>query len=225
MRLLARTTLASTLLLACGDNGDMNITLPSQSTGDPPGSSDVSASSDPTTSTSAPTTSTTQTSQTSPPGSESTADSLTTEPLTTGPTTTDATTTDATTTDPTTGGDAGLMTHHGAPCETDADCKELLGAGGVCLKDILGVYALPGGYCSTDCDLPDQSTTYITDAPDCTMMADCLGLMGYFEGCAHACTDDSQCPRDGYECRQMPQISNQNDPEFCLMTDDNMIPP
>jgi hypothetical protein len=227
MRSLALTTLASLLLSACGDNGDMQITLTPQTTG---GSTEnVSVSSDPGTTsnqTTAPNTTTDAT----------TGDALTTEPVTTGPTTTgpdptgpDPTATDATTTaattDNTTGGDQGLMSHYGAPCETDADCMELLGATGVCLKDILGVYALPGGYCSTYCKLPDQQTTYILDAPDCTMMADCLGLMGYFEGCAHVCTDDAQCPREGYECRQMPQISNPDDPEFCLMTEDNMIPP
>lgn len=223
MRSLALTTLASLLLLACGDNGDMQITLTPQTTSGA-STGDASASSDGTTTqSSAPTTSSTD---------PTTGDPLTTEPVTTGPTSTtvDPTTTDGTTTAATTdmttgGGDQGLMSHYGAPCETDADCKELLGAGGICLKDILGVYALPGGYCSTDCDLPDQQTTYILDARDCTMMADCLGLMGYFEGCAHVCTDDSQCPREGYECRQMPQISNPDDPEFCLMTEDNMIPP
>lgn len=57
------------------------------------------------------------------------------------------------------------------------------------------------------------------------MMADCVGLMGYFEACAHACTDNTQCPRAGYECRRMPQINNMGDPNFCLMTEDNMIPP
>jgi hypothetical protein len=123
------------------------------------------------------------------------------------------------------GDDTSLMKTYGAPCAVDADCVKLLGPDGKCLKDILGVYALPDGYCSTICQLPDQQTTYITDAPDCLMMADCVGLMGYFEGCAHACTDDSQCPREGYECRRMPQISNEGDPEFCLMTEDNMIPP
>lgn len=223
MRSLAPTTLAFSLLaLACGDNGDMQITLTPQTTS---GASTENPSDGTTTSPTAPTTST------SPTSAESTVDPQTTEPVTTGPTTTstDATATDATTTaattDQTTGEDQGLMSHYGAPCETDADCMKLLGAGGVCLKDILGVYALPGGYCSTDCDLPDQQTTYVLDAKDCTMMADCLGLMGYFEGCAHVCTDDSQCPREGYECRQMPQISNPDDPEFCLMTEDNMIPP
>jgi hypothetical protein len=220
MRLLVATLTLASLSLACGDNGDMNITLTATmpTTGGPSG--DPGATQDPGT-TQAPTTVT-------PTTGGLTTDELTTDPITGGPTT------GSTTVDPTTGGDSSsssggddtsLMKTYGAPCATDADCVKLLGADGKCLKDILGVYALPDGYCSTICQLPDQQTTYITDAPDCLMMADCVGLMGYFEGCAHACTDDSQCPREGYECRRMPQISNEGDPEFCLMTEDNMIPP
>ncbi len=230
MRLLARTTLASTLLFACGDNGDMQITQTnptSLDTGGSTGASGVSMSSDP---------GTTTTGQT-------TTDELTSEPLTTGPTspttgqTSDASNTDATTdatTDANTdtgssSGDSGgvedLMKVHGHACASDADCKALLGADGVCQKDILGVYSLPDGYCTTYCQLPDQQTTYQLDSSSCTLGADCVGLMGYFEACAHVCTDNAGCPRDGYECRQMPQISNPDDPKFCLMTEDNMIPP
>lgn len=180
MRLLVATTLTSLLCLACGDNGDQNITLtmtmPETSSADPT-SNNVA---------------------TDDTGSDSSSSG---------------------------GDDTSLMKTYGAPCATDADCQKLLGGTGKCLTDILGVYALPDGYCSTPCSLPDQLTTYITDAKDCLMMTDCVGLMGYFEGCAHACTDDSQCPRAGYECRRMPTISNPDDPEFCLMTEDNMIPP
>lgn len=224
MRILAATTLASLLCLACGDNGDMQITLTmtapeSTGSGDPSGNSNSTPGT-----TQEPTTTTTQTTAT-------TSTDATTAPVTTGTDTGELTTgtgvaTSDTGSESSTGGDDGsLMKTYGAPCGTDADCQKLLGPDGKCLKDILGVYALPGGYCSTLCQLPDQQTTYITDAPDCLMMADCIGLMGYFEGCAHACTDDAQCPRAGYECRRMPQLSNMGDPEFCLMTEDNMIPP
>jgi hypothetical protein len=228
MRKLVATPLISLLFLACGDNGDMNITLTmtaaDSSGADPTGSSNSNSSS-PTSdpgSTSSPTTG-------SPTTPGSSTDGLTTEPVTGGPTDTGELTT-GTATDPTgdssSGGeDTSLMKTYGAACKGDADCQKLLGPDGKCLTDILGVYSLPDGYCSTFCQLPDQQTTYITDAPDCLMMADCVGLMGYFEGCAHACTDNSQCPRDGYECRRMPQISNEGDPTFCLMTEDNMIPP
>ncbi len=230
MRKLVATPLISLLYLACGDNGDMQITLTMtmpETTGSADPSSNSNTASEPGT--------TTQDAGTTqaPTAPTSTTDEPTTTPVTSGPTTTDeptGTTADPSATDTGTesssgGDDMSLMKTYGAPCGTDADCQKLLGADGKCLKDILGVYSLPGGYCSIFCQLPDQQTTYITDAPDCTMMADCVGLMGYFEGCAHACTDDSQCPRDGYECRRMPQISNEGDPEFCLMTEDNMIPP
>lgn len=213
MRLLARTTLASTLLFACGDNGDMQITQTQPTSLDTGGSTDAS---------SAPTTTPATT-------GEATTDEQTSDPLTTSPTT-DATTsptTDLTTDGSSSGGgdDMSLMKIHGSACATDDDCKAVLGADGVCQKDILGIYALPGGYCTTYCQLPDQQTTYQTDSAFCTMMADCVGLMGYFEACAHECTDNIQCPRAGYECRVMPQISNLGDPKFCLMTEDNMIPP
>jgi len=223
MRLLACTTLASTLLFACGDNGDMQITQTQPTSLDTGGSTD--ASSAPLTSTEPVTTTTPTTPATT---GEATTDQQTSDPLTTSPTTdatTDATT-DLTTDGSSSGGDdMDLMKLHGSACATDDDCKKVLGADGVCQKDILGVYALPGGYCTTYCQLPDQQTTYQTDSAFCTMMADCVGLMGYFEACAHECTDNIQCPRVGYECRVMPQISNPGDPKFCLMTEDNMIPP
>ncbi len=233
MRLLARTTLASTLLFACGDNGDMQITQTQPTSLDTGGSTE--ASSTPLTSTD-PTTGTPTTTQATT--GQATTDEQTSDPLTTSPTgdattqpTSDATTDDLTTGATTDGSSSGggddmnLMKIHGSACATDDDCKKLLGADGVCQKDILGVYALPGGYCTTYCQLPDQQTTYQTDSQFCTMMADCVGLMGYFEACAHECTDNNQCPRVGYECRVMPQISNPGDPKFCLMTEDNMIPP
>ncbi len=226
-------TLASLLTLACGDNGDMQITQTnpnvSDSTDGPTGSPTADPSGDPSgdpnTATSDP--ATTQGPTTDP---SATTPTVTGDPVTTGPTgdtgdTSDTGDTGDTASSSESGDDGNLMTHYGAPCATDADCQKLLGADGVCLKDILGVYALPGGYCSILCQLPDQQTTYLLDAPGCTMMADCVGLMGYFEGCAHVCTDNSQCPREEYECRQMPQISNPDDPKFCLMTEDNMIPP
>ena len=57
----------------------------------------------------------------------------------------------------------------------------------------------------------------------CGQGVTCIGVDGYFEGCVIECTDDSQCPREGYECRTMPQIAETCDPKFCLMTDDNML--
>ena len=224
MRLLACTTLASTLLFACGDNGDMQITQTQPTSLDTGGSTD--ASSAPLTSTQPVTTGTPTTPATT---GEATTDEQTSGTLTTSPTT-DATTdltTGAISDGSSSGGgdDMNLMKIHGSACATDDDCKAVLGADGVCQKDILGIYALPGGYCTTYCQLPDQQTTYQTDSAFCTMMADCVGLMGFFEACAHECTDNIQCPRAGYECRQMPQISNPGDPKFCLMTEDNMIPP
>lgn len=164
-----------------------------------------------------------QTTGTNPTGS-------TTEPGTTGTpgTTGDTPTTDGTGTGPGTTGGGGdsKMEVFGQPCMTDADCTGALGPEGKCLKDILGVYALPGGYCSLLCMLPDANTAYVKDDPTCSAGGPgsyCIGADGYFEGCVVECTDNSQCPRDGYECRIMPQLGKDGDPKFCLMTDDNML--
>lgn len=232
MRILAGTTLTM-LLLACGDNGDMQITQTnptSLDTGNTTGMGSNSGTSTPTAS--SPTTDSTTTDSLTEP----TAGPQTTDPLTGGPTTTGGpaittggpgtdTDTDASSSSGDTGADTDLMKTLGHACKTDADCQALVGPDGVCQQDILGVYALPDGYCTTYCQLPDQQTTYQLASASCTMGADCVGLMGYFEACAHVCTDDAQCPRPGYECRVMPQISNPGDPKFCLMTEDNMIPP
>lgn len=153
-------------------------------------------------------------------------DGGTTAPTT--PTSTDPTTTaEPTTTEPTetTGPVAGgnKMEKFGHECAGDSDCVAVLGEGAVCLKDILMVYELPGGYCSLLCMLPDENTAYVEDAPECGQGVTCLGAKGYFEGCAIECTDNSECPRTGYECRTMPQIGQATDPKFCLMTDEYML--
>jgi hypothetical protein len=225
MRTLACLTLVSSLFLACSGDGNMATTQASR-TVDPTADSTESASSSnattPTTSSASQTSGASQTQgTTTAPGTTEAAEGSSTAATTAGPDT-DSTTTTATGSS-STGGSTSLMDQYGAPCDTDADCVKVLGDGGKCLKDILGVYNLPGGYCSTDCDLPDQQHTYIPMAADCKLGADCVGLMGFFEGCAFPCMDNSQCPRDGYECRQMPEISNPEDPTYCLMTEDNKI--
>ena len=118
-----------------------------------------------------------------------------------------------------------LMEKYGAPCTEDADCVALIAPNAVCVKDILGVYTLPGGYCSTPCAMPmDPDTTFVKHHQDCFFGVDCVGLDGYFESCAPACTDNSQCPRADYECRRLPQISVEGDPTYCLMTEESQMP-
>ena len=216
MRILACMTLSSLLLAACGDDGNMATTQssktaePGDSTNDPSASSTVTPGTD---------TGTTAAS----------ADDTSGEPTTAAPTSEPGTSTGEP--DPTTGDattetvDEGLMGKYGHACESAADCKPFLGETGVCQKEILGVYNLPGGYCTTYCHLPDPQTTSMKPPNDCTMASDCVGLMGFFEAFAYECTDNAQCPREGYECRQMPMISNPDDPKYCLMTEDNMIMP
>lgn len=157
------------------------------------------------------------------------------QPMTTGSASaeeTGAETGTPTTGDPTAGTDTGvdlnpdnLMEKYGAPCTEDADCVALIAPNAVCVKEILGVYTLPGGYCSSPCAMPmDTEITYVKHHPECHFGVDCVGLDGYFESCAPTCTDNSQCPRTDYECRRMPTISVEGDPMYCLMTEESQMP-
>ncbi|MDC0717422.1 hypothetical protein [Nannocystis bainbridge] len=153
-------------------------------------------------------------------------DPTTGEPATTDEPATTATSTtgDDTTTTGTTGTtgepDPGLMGEWGHACESDDDCAAILGDKAVCMTDILGFYTLPGGYCTKECTLPDAMTFYQPGNPTCAPDAMCIGASGYFEACAIECTENSQCPREGYECRLLPQIGQPGDPLFCLMIDE-----
>jgi len=119
-----------------------------------------------------------------------------------------------------------LMEKYGAPCTMDSECQALISPTATCVKDILGVYTLPGGYCSNPCAMPmDMETTFVKKHPDCLFGVDCVGLDGFFEACAPACTDNSQCPRADYECRRLPQISVDGDPTYCLMTEESQMMP
>jgi len=113
-----------------------------------------------------------------------------------------------------------LQTSWGAACSTNADCVALLGDGAECLPTAV-VFELPGGYCSKPCVLPDADTRVVMDDPACDPDGGiaCVGGKGTFEYCAPLCTDDAQCERDGYICRQMPIISFPEDPSLCLMPD------
>ena len=113
-----------------------------------------------------------------------------------------------------------LMQTWGAPCTSDEDCVALLGDGAIC-QDKAVIYELPGGYCSKPCSLPDADTRVVLDAMDCDPAGGvaCIGQMGFFESCTLLCSDDAQCSRDGYYCRQMPMISSEGDPKACLMPD------
>lgn len=166
----------------------------------------------------------TSTNDTTPPNTSGATDD-TTPPTTAETPTSEGTagTAEAGDTDETTAASGdNLMTNYGAPCKVDADCKGVLDDSAVCVLNILGVYDLPGGYCSTNCMMPaDMMTTSVSMAPDCLLGADCVGLDGFFEACSFPCTDDSQCQRADYECRQLPQIAAADDPKYCLMTEES----
>ncbi|HET6584365.1 MAG TPA: hypothetical protein VFG69_12975 [Nannocystaceae bacterium] len=114
----------------------------------------------------------------------------------------------------------GIMGTWGAACDVDADCVTLLGDGAICLKAAV-IFELPLGYCSKPCDLPMGFSGSVPDDPTCDAEGGvaCLGVDGMFEYCTVACTDNAQCERTGYYCRQMPVISAEGDPSYCLMPD------
>jgi hypothetical protein len=123
--------------------------------------------------------------------------------------------------DTTDGATESLMQTWGAPCESDADCIELLGDPDAVCDDMFVIYQLPGRYCSKPCELPDTTVTFVLDDPTCDPDGGiaCVGQRPLLQRCAPACTDDLQCDREGYVCRTMPQISQPTDPAFCLMPD------
>lgn len=112
-----------------------------------------------------------------------------------------------------------IMTEWGAPCMADTDCDAGLGAGAKCISNILGVYDLPLGYCTRDCEVGSTDVSYRLDAMECDPDGGvaCVGIDNMFTACAPVCTTDSECGREGYGCQIMPNIGAENDPKFCLM--------
>jgi hypothetical protein len=123
--------------------------------------------------------------------------------------------------DTTNGASDPVMETWGAACTTNEDCVALIGDPAAICDTMAVVYELPGGYCTKECALPDAETRAVFDAPDCDPAGGvaCIGVMGTFERCGIVCTDDMQCNRGGYECRQMPLVSLPEDPSLCLMPD------
>jgi hypothetical protein len=114
---------------------------------------------------------------------------------------------------------ATIMATWGSPCTADADCEPGLGAGATCINNILGVYDLPGGYCTRPCTVGSTETTFVLDSAECDPNGGiaCVGIDGAFTACAPVCSSDSQCSREGYACTIMPNIGAEADPTFCLM--------
>ena len=113
-----------------------------------------------------------------------------------------------------------IMDEWGAPCMADSDCMPILGEGAVCINNILGVYDLPGGFCTKYCELPDSGTSFVLDAPDCDANGGvaCVGAKDIFTACIIPCDTSDQCGREGYGCRTMPTLASDGDPSFCLMS-------
>ncbi len=107
---------------------------------------------------------------------------------------------------------------YGLPCTTPADCTDALGPDAICIQNILGVFDIPGGFCSIDCEVPPD-TVIVRDAEECSPNGgvDCVGIEGAFTACLPSCENNAQCNREGYGCVQMPIISMPSDPTYCLM--------
>lgn len=112
-----------------------------------------------------------------------------------------------------------VMDDWGAPCTQDSECVTILGEGGVCVDNILGVYDLPGGFCTKYCTLTDTSTSFEHDSMECDPNGGitCVGANGLFTACIRVCDNSNQCGREGYGCRTMPTLAAEGDPTFCLM--------
>ncbi len=121
--------------------------------------------------------------------------------------------------DTTDGASEDVQTAWGSACTDDAQCIERLGEGGICLFQAV-IYELPLGYCTKSCELP-AGEKYVFDDPACDPDGgiDCIGLAPLFQYCAPQCSDDAQCGRDGYSCRNFPMIAEDGDPTYCLMPD------
>ena len=113
-----------------------------------------------------------------------------------------------------------IMGEYGAPCLQDSDCTPILGDDGVCVTNILGVYDLPGGFCSKYCELPDAGTSFEHNNVMCDPNGGvtCVGANGLFTACILECETSDQCGREGYGCRTMPTLAAEGDPKFCLMS-------
>jgi len=113
-----------------------------------------------------------------------------------------------------------MMNTWGSACTTHADCEARLGPGAICESQSV-IYELPGNYCTKPCTLPDTTTTIVPNDPVCDPAGGvhCVGQKYIYERCIPPCTENGQCNRYGYLCRQMPSISQPTDPSFCLMPD------
>lgn len=121
-----------------------------------------------------------------------------------------------------------IMDGWGAPCATDADCKQLLGLDdAMCVQTILDAYEFPGGYCSRPCSLPSLEVSFVANDPACDPAGgvDCVGTKRFFEACVRPCTSHDVCGRMGYACVSVPIISKAGDPLYCLMNEDSCCTP
>jgi hypothetical protein len=86
----------------------------------------------------------------------------------------------------------------GGPCETDAQCTGYDRARCV-PRSILGVVAVPGGYCTACCDAENT---------ECASGIQCIGYNDVYLICAAKCTSDDQCRQEeGYACRSLEDVT------------------
>lgn len=98
------------------------------------------------------------------------------------------------------GGVPTVMGGIGSSCADAADC-DASPAGAMCITNLGGVAALPGGYCTAACTPASGST-------ECGAGSECftIGFGGFGTStCVKTCTTDAECRADeGYTCMAPP---------------------
>ena len=97
----------------------------------------------------------------------------------------------------------------GAACVEHGDCVDYPGQRR-CLKNVIGLINVPGGYCSSCCNEPGEDV--------CGPGIDCVGADGVYLICLSRCASDADCRQDGgfCECRSIYYIPDQFPGNYCL---------
>jgi hypothetical protein len=106
----------------------------------------------------------------------------------------------------------------GGPCTDNSDCTGYDRAR--CIpSSILGVIAVPGGFCTACCDKAGE---------DCATGLKCIGYDDVYLVCAATCTSDDQCNVElGYACRPLNEVTDNLVPDtqtYCLPDEEHQTP-
>jgi hypothetical protein len=106
----------------------------------------------------------------------------------------------------------------GGPCTDNSDCTGYERARCV-PSSILGVIAVPGGFCTACCDKAGE---------ECATGINCIGYDDVYLVCAATCTSDAQCRvEEGYACRPLNEVTDNLVPDtqtYCLPDEEHQTP-